>query len=238
MAVPAPEAPLPENPLNPSRIQIKGVKDGILALLGDGEWSATRQALLDQIDSQAEFLRGARIALDVGEAVLKAVELGSLRDALSERGLYLWAVLSRSATTEQTAQTLGLETSLARPRREAAEAQAQGGLHGVEEAVLVARTLRSGASLKYPGHVVVIGDVNPGAEIIAGGNVVVWGRLRGTVHAGANGDEAAMVCALDLRPTQLRISDQIALSPKRKGKPQPEVASLRNGAVVAEPWKA
>ncbi len=98
------------------------------------------------------------------------------------------------------------------------------------------RTLRSGFSLRHPGHVIVIGDVNPGAEIIAGGNVVVWGHLRGMVHAGAEGDESAVVCSLDLSPTQLRIAGKIALTPQRRGKPQPEMARLEDGQVVAEPW--
>jgi septum site-determining protein MinC len=111
-------------------------------------------------------------------------------------------------------------------------------LHHGEQAVLVRRTLRSGFSLQHPGHVVVIGDVNPGAEIIAGGDVIVWGRLRGMVHAGANGNEAAVVCALDLSPTQLRIAGQIAVTPQRRGKSQPEMARLRNGQVVAEPWES
>ena len=84
------------------------------------------------------------------------------------------------------------------------------------------------------GPVVVIGDVNPGAEIVSAGDVVVWGRLRGMVHAGANGDENAVVCALDLSPTQLRIAGKIALTPKRRGKPQPEIARLQDGQVVAE----
>jgi septum site-determining protein MinC len=85
---------------------------------------------------------------------------------------------------------------------------------------------------------VVIGDVNAGAEIIATGNVVVWGRIRGNVQAGVNGDTAAVVCALDLAPTQLRIADAIATSPKRRGKPEPEVALVRDGKIVAERWKA
>jgi septum site-determining protein MinC len=84
--------------------------------------------------------------------------------------------------------------------------------------------------------VVVVGDVNPGAEIIAGGSVVVWGRLRGVVHAGAGGNEQAVVCALDLQPTQLRIAAHIAVPPKRKGKPQPELARIRDGQVEAEAW--
>jgi septum site-determining protein MinC len=106
-----------------------------------------------------------------------------------------------------------------------------------ETAVFVQRTLRSGYSIQNKGHVVVIGDVNPGAEIIAGGNVIVWGRLRGMVHAGAEGNEKVVVCALDLSPTQLRIAGQIATTPQRKGKPQPEVAHIQDGQVVAEQWK-
>ena len=83
---------------------------------------------------------------------------------------------------------------------------------------------------------VIIGDVNPGAEVIAGGDVVVWGRLRGVVHAGAEGNEGAVICALDLSPTQLRISGQISIPPQRRGKPQPEMVRLQDGQVVAEPW--
>ncbi len=102
--------------------------------------------------------------------------------------------------------------------------------------MLVHRTLRSGFKISYAGHVVVVGDVNPGAEIIAGGNVVVWGRLKGVVHAGAQGDEEAVVCALELVPTQLRIADKIAIQPKRPSKPQPEMARIHDGQVVAEHW--
>jgi septum site-determining protein MinC len=105
------------------------------------------------------------------------------------------------------------------------------------DAVYVQRTLRSGFKLQHPGHVVVVGDVNPGAEIIAGGDVVVWGRLKGMVHAGAQGDENAIVCALDLSPTQLRIADQISIPPQRRGKPHPEMARIQDGQVLAELWE-
>ncbi len=217
------------------KIQIKGIRDGLLAILGEGEWPELRNAFLEFIDQQAEFLRGARLALDVGNQILKAVDLGQLRDALSERGISLWAVISNSPTTEQTAQTLGLATRLSKPRPERVIHSAETSVVG-EEAILVRRTLRSGFSLQHPGHVIVIGDINPGAEIISGGDVIVWGRLRGMVHAGAEGDELAVVCALDLAPTQLRIAGLIATTPQRRGKPQPERALIKDGRVVAEPW--
>jgi len=105
--------------------------------------------------------------------------------------------------------------------------------------VLIRRTLRSGQVVQYPGHVVVIGDVNPGAEIIAGGDVVVWGNLRGIVHAGATGDDEAVVCALSLAPLQLRIGNHIARAPEgREDLPErPEMASVQDGEIVAEPWE-
>jgi septum site-determining protein MinC len=85
--------------------------------------------------------------------------------------------------------------------------------------------------------VVVIGDVNPGAQIIAGGDVLVWGRLRGTVHAGALGDEKSLVCALDLRPMQLRIANIVAVgSDGGKSRPHPEIAFVSDGQIVAEEW--
>jgi len=220
----------------PLKVQIKGIREGLLIVLGDGPWDACRDALLEQVKQQAEFLKGARLALDVGNHVLKAAELGRLRDDLSESGLGLWAVMSNSHTTEQTAQALGLATRITKPRPERVTHTLDTTIQGGEPAVLVQRTLRSGFSLQFQGHVVVIGDVNPGAEIIASGNVIVWGRLRGMVHAGAEGDTAAVVCALDLAPTQLRIAAQIATTPHRRGKSAPEIARLKEGQVVAEAW--
>jgi septum site-determining protein MinC len=220
----------------PVKIQVKGIRDGLLIILGEGAWDDVHAALLTHLDQQLEFLRGARVALDIGNQILKAVDLGQLRDQLSERGLTLWAVLSNSPTTEQTAQTLGMATRLSKPVPERGVISADTRLSGGEEAIIVRRTLRSGFSLKHSGHVVVMGDVNPGAEIVAEGDILVWGRLRGMVHAGSQGDETAMVCALDLAPTQLRIARFIAVTPKRRGKPQPEVARVVDGQVIAEPW--
>jgi septum site-determining protein MinC len=219
-----------------SKLQMKGIRDGLLITFSEGEWPELRSALFEHIEQQAEFLKGARLALDVGNHILRAAELGHLRDTLSDRGVSLWAILSNSPTTEQTAQTLGMATRISKPRPERSLHSLETNLQNGEQAVLVRRTLRSGFSLKNSGHVVVLGDVNPGAEITAGGNVMVWGRLRGTVHAGAEGNEDAIVCALDLSPTQLRIAGHIAITPQRRGKSQPEMARLKEGHVIAEPW--
>jgi septum site-determining protein MinC len=72
--------------------------------------------------------------------------------------------------------------------------------------------------------------------VVAGGSILIWGRLRGIVHAGAEGDASAIICALALTPTQLRIAGQIAIPPAQTGEIRPEVARLVDGKVVAEPW--
>jgi septum site-determining protein MinC len=219
-----------------SKIQIKGINDGLLFTLGEGNWEELHLALLEQIDQQSEFLKGARLALDVGNLILKAADLGQLQKELAERELHLWAVLTNSPMTEQTAQSFGLATRINKPRPVKRSLPSESKDAGYSESVFVKRTLRSGNSIHHSGPVVVIGDVNPGAEIVSAGDIVVWGRLRGMVHAGAEGDSSAVVCALDLSPTQLRIAGIIALAPKRRGKPQPEIAKLRDGQVVAETW--
>jgi septum site-determining protein MinC len=219
------------------KIEIKGIREGIMVTLGEGDWPELHKILLEHIDRQGNFLKSARLTLDVGNQIIKETEMSELRDQLTEREIVLWAVISDSPTTESSAQALGLATRLSNPAVDRSTQPLDTSLLG-EEAVLSQRTLRSGHSLIYPGHVIVIGDVNPGAEIIAGGNILVWGRLRGTVHAGAGGDEEAVVCALDLSPTQLRIAEVISIAPTRKGKPQPEMARLIEGQVVAESWSA
>ncbi len=219
-----------------SLIDIKGIRDGLLVKLGDAAWPTFQVALINAIDDRSAFYKGARLALDVGDQVLHVAELVALREMLSERGIFLWAVLSSSSTTEQTAQNLGLATRISKPR----PSQVQPAPDGVMDAIALwlPRTLRSGTLVEFPGHVTVMGDVNPGAEIVASGSIMVWGRLRGVVHAGSQGEVNAVVCALELNPTQLRIAGVIAVSPKRKGKAQPEVARLKDGILVAEPWQA
>jgi septum formation inhibitor MinC len=96
-----------------------------------------------------------------------------------------------------------------------------------------AGTVRGGQALHHLGHIVVVGDVNPGAELIASGDVVVFGRLAGVAHAGAQGDESARVHALDLDATQLRIATFIAADGERRSRTaRPEVALVRESRIV------
>ncbi|OPY57775.1 MAG: Septum site-determining protein MinC [Pelotomaculum sp. PtaU1.Bin035] len=108
-----------------------------------------------------------------------------------------------------------------------------------ENTILVQRTLRSGQSIHYNGNVVVLGDINPGAEIAATGNIIVMGALRGVVHAGAGGDENAVVMAFHLQPTQLRIANHITRPPDNEAVDpnHPEMARIKDGVVTIESFQ-
>lgn len=225
--------------ISPRTVQIKGIKEGLLATLDGENWEEIRDSLFLQIQQQASFYQGARMALDIGHLSLKAADLGSLRDKLADMGISLWAVISNSSTTESTARMLGLATRLplVKPDRKEAGGQIKNTNLDGEKAVFIMRTLRSGFSLQTEGHAVVVGDVNPGAEIIAGGSVIIWGKVRGSIHAGTSGDDTAVICAMRLLPTHLKIGDQDAPQLTRKGKPHPEMAFIQNGQIVFESWK-
>jgi len=158
-----------------------------------------------------------------------------LRDHLSERGISLWAVISESPTTEHTSQLLGFATRISKPRPEETKQFVD---ISDETALFVNKTVRSGTRIEYPGSIVIVGDVNAGAEVVAEGNVMVWGRVRGMIHAGVKGDRNAFICALDLSATQLRIADEVSAALKPQKDPRPEIASINHeGRLQAEIWK-
>lgn len=103
----------------------------------------------------------------------------------------------------------------------------------------VERTVRSGATVRYSGDIVVYGDVNAGAQVLATGNILVLGSLRGLAHAGCDGDERAVIIGFDLRPTQLRIGKKIAMSTEseRGRRPHAEIAWVSGEEIVIEEYR-
>ena len=98
-------------------------------------------------------------------------------------------------------------------------------------------TLRGGQTLHHIGNIIVVGDVNPGTELVATGDIVVFGRLLGVAHAGAQGDDSAKVYALQLQATQLRIASCIAVDDETTHVGiKPEVAFVRDGRITIAPY--
>jgi septum site-determining protein MinC len=121
------------------------------------------------------------------------------------------------------------------PKREAA------GLYRNNETLLIKTTCRSGEVIRYPGDVVVLADVNPGAEVIADGDILVFGSLRGLAHAGASGDIQATIIALNLETHRLQIGPYTGVAPKsnkrsKSNKSDPRIASVRRRSIYVAPY--
>ncbi len=231
--------------MSQENVTIKGVGDGLLITLSPTEeWQVITSELAARIDEKSAFFNGARITIDTGARPVPKYELSSLKALLERRGLSLMVVQSESKTTIQSAEALDLRTSyksddITRPSANDPDLAAIDPEEVGTPGVLINRTLRSGRIVHSRGHVVILGDVNPGAKVIAAGDVIVWGKLRGVVHAGSDGDTSAIVCALDMTPMQLRIAHYISVSPQEvKGRRvRPEIASVKNEQIVVEAWE-
>ena len=235
-----------------SLVAIKGAKHGLTITLLTGAMPDVLAELDERLTRTAAFLRGAQVTLNVENVNVQASDLSEI-DALLQRHQI---TLRKIATTNEELAAAGVALGLtaasadapsepaparAMPTRAAPATTPAADTDTTEapsaSAIVVRRTLRSGASVQHEGHVIIIGDVNPGAEVIAGGDVIVWGKLRGLVHAGALGDNNALVCALLLAPTQLRIGNTIARTPEeKKRRSAPEMASVREGKIEVVEW--
>ncbi len=227
-------------------VDIKGTRDGLLIRVSDRANVPLVEALGDELARKQAFLAGSRVAVDVGDRALDGEQLAALGQLFAAHELTLWAVLAADVDTREAARATGLATRLAGSATDL-DGNALAGPAGGElpakqppaaNALLLRETVRSGQAVWHEGHVIIVGDVNPGAEVMAAGSVIVWGRLRGLVHAGALGDTSAVICALELNPTQLRIASHIAVAPDNGPGRSPEQAAIRDGQIVAEPWAA
>ena len=215
---------------------IKGFKEGLLITVGDGDWEEVQCQLLSQIDEKTKFFNGAKVAIEIGERVLHAAEMIKLRDTLSDREVKLFAVLSTSQVTDVNAESMGLKT-----RKSVLKENPAGFGSAVldgEPAILLQKTIRSGTSIKYAGHVIVDGDVNPGGEILTTGSIIIWGKLRGSVHAGMDGSESEVICAMELDPIKLRIANITIKNNKllRKLKRKPVRIKIDNDKLTIDYW--
>ncbi len=240
-----------------SLVAIKGTKHGLTITLQDGPIDATLAELDERLTRTASFFRGAQVTLNVENAHVEAAHLEEINRLLTPHQITLRRLNTLNADLASAGTALGLEVAGTPERagppqgRAASAAQRQAPVVSVPPphepeaptgddrypAIVLRRTLRSGTSVRHEGHIIVVGDVNPGAELIAAGDVIVWGKLRGLVHAGAMGDNGAIVCALRFEPTQLRIGNSIARMPEgRKRKSTPEIASIRDGKIEVVEW--
>lgn len=187
-----------------------------------------------EVQAQLGEATGASaVCLDCADRIVKLPELQAIAGWLQHQGSRLARLEAQNPLALVPAAALGLETHLL----DAADTDHTAAPATATDALTIHRgTLRSGDHLEVEGSVLVLGDVNPGARVSAGGDVRVWGRLRGVAHAGNRGDRRARIVALQLRPLQLRIADAVARGPEEL--PPAgfcEQAVLEQGAIAIQP---
>ncbi len=210
-------------------VKIKGGKSGLLLTFAEG---AAFEDIMENLRGKLEsgsgfFLRGTLVYIP--RDVLENDQRERLQKLFHEHGL-----ICRVQPLEQEKPAEREEKPQVAPASAAAsgtKAEAD-----VQEMLVVNKTVRGGQEIRTKSSVLVCGNVNPGAQIIAGGSIDVRGTCRGMVHAGAFGDTSAIVVADHLMPTQIRIASLIARSPDHMDVAEKaERASIKDGQIVIEP---
>ncbi|WP_162179590.1 septum site-determining protein MinC [Thermogemmatispora carboxidivorans] len=244
------------------QIAIKGTRHGLLLTLEpDTPFSELLQALAERLAEAPDFFRGATLTVDTRQRVLQASERVQLENLLAHYRMSIVSLeqvagMRRGSLSEGARLGLGLnggpayaaagpyapyspyeKTGAGAVTVDLGLTAGQRDPRESDDTLFLRRTVRSGQAIHHHSNIVVLGDVNPGAEVVAGGDVIVWGVLRGMVHAGYPDNEQALVCALLLAPVQLRIAHLLSRPPEGlEVQPRPEVASIRQGQIVVETW--
>jgi septum site-determining protein MinC len=210
------------------RVKLSGTDYGLLLRL---EWDSPLPQLLVELEEYLQqspkFFAGAQVLLEVGSRPVLQQDMEQLAVVLSRYGVLLQGVAPMLDGLERRPPPSSRPTFVPSPP------DVQTLVH-VEQ-----RTVRSGEKVAAEGHLIVVGDVNPGAEVIAGYNIFVWGALRGSAYAGVPDHEEAIIAALHFAPIQLRIAGHIARPPEaRPNAPgTPELARIDQNAIVVEAWE-
>lgn len=210
-------------------IVFKGYRSGLILVIPEvGPLDLFLQELEEHLIKAHSFFKNAKVSIETGKRILTAAEQTKVAKILQDHGL----VLQQFTSLAEPPPGREVKNSVRRVKTENDEFIAT---------ITIKKTVRSGQKVQFEGNLLIIGDVNPGAEVVASGDIVVLGKLRGIAHAGANGDEAAQIFALQLDPVQIRIASIFTRDSDRgkgfkiKNKNiGPEVARIKDNLIVVE----
>lgn len=206
-----------------SLVTFKGNKDGIYIYVKEGSFQKIIEQLDGTLRKAGSFFKGAKVISIKGEKL-------SVEEKEELRGII---INKYGLNVDDINDTLDEEVK----NNNSKQFQF---FEGIREGFtkFVRTTIRSGQTIESEGNLVVIGDVNPGGVVVARGNIVILGALRGIAHAGCDGNKGALVVAFYLQPTQLRIADIIARKPDEEIEASnwPEIARVEEDAVLIETY--
>ncbi|MBE9188890.1 septum site-determining protein MinC [Gloeocapsopsis crepidinum LEGE 06123] len=210
----------PSNTVNVNlQVRLKGEGEKLLLILPTEtetatatSWSDLWQQLKQRLNGGDRFWQpSTTVHLIATDRLLDAQQLQAIADALSEVQLQLTRVFTSRRQTAVAAATAGYsveQTSVTKINQTLNATPVP-----LAEPLYLQMTVRSGMEIRHAGSVIVLGDLNPGGTVVANGDILVWGRLRGVAHAGAAGNSKCLIMALQMEPTQLRIAEFVARAP-------------------------
>lgn len=194
------------------------------------EWEDLCQQLTLRLNSDNRFAQpNTTVHLIARDYLLDGRQLQEIDELLQASQLRMKRVYAQRRQTAVAAVTAGYSVEQHTKLEHLSDDQGGGAL---DAPLYLQTTVRSGTEIRHRGSIVVLGDVNPGGALIAAGDIFVWGRLRGLVHAGSEGNAACRIMALHMQPTQLRIADNVARAPEKPpALYQPEVAYISQSQI-------
>lgn len=203
---------------------------------------------------EKENLHGKKVKINFGNVYFSQGNIENVISVLSGFNIEIEMVYAELKETKVAAIDAGLTVSgqkLEIQEEEAADETEEDSLEDIlwdeddseteqRETLYVKQTLRSGQKLEFDGNVIIIGDCNAGSEIVASGDIIIWGILSGIAHAGSNGDNKACIRAFRINAIQLRIAELLARKPDRVELDRvdksdlfsPEEAKVTDGEIV------
>lgn len=222
--------------MSENTVTFKGTVNGLTIIIKpEASFEEVVDSMRLKMESAGKFFRGAKLAVKYRGRLLNDAEKSELHELLKkESGA---TILSFEEEIVDNSSIIPQSNPSGTERNNQIKKYMY--FKGIDEGKtkFYRGTVRSGQLITFDGNLVILGDVNPGAVIEATGNIVVMGLLRGVVHAGSDGNKDAIVAALGLNPTQLRIADIITRPPDEKGAGTnqiPEMAYVKGDMLYVE----
>jgi septum site-determining protein MinC len=216
--------PILDTPAQPPKLQIRlKNEDGVVKLIlpteaetpASASWNDLWEQLQQRLQAGKRFWQPlAVVHLIAHDRLLDARQLQSIDDALTDVALQLQVVSTSRRQTAVAAATAGYSVTQQTTIAPLVPPLNADSTPLLAEPIYLQMTVRSGMDIRHQGNVIIMGDVNPGGEIFAAGDIIIWGRLRGIAHAGYPNNPQCLIMALQMEPTQLRIADRVARAPE------------------------
>ncbi len=201
----------------PPELTIKGYRGGVLITLPAISCFAQRDLLIRRIQSQERFFKGGRIALDVGETAWNEEQITKLLRDLSDEGVCLWAILSTSQETLNSATNYDIPTSIKRDGEPKAQEEAVSSKLDLAKTTWLEEDITNDSEQKrhFEGKLCLVGDVKANATLSADDSILIWGKAAGEISAGSGSCPNSQIFVLSYDGAIFRLNGTEVILPQK-----------------------